>query len=396
MAEEFLHEVADEIGPETIVHIYDPDTGMKGVLVIDSTALGPAGGGTRMLSDITTKEICGLARAMTHKFAFLDLPRGGSKAGIWGDPEMPRPQKEKILKAFGKALRPYLLTRQYGAGADMGVDFSDVETIYEGCGIPSGRGGLLMKEKDGEILANLVTGYGVIVAARVACEFAGVEFKGAKMAIEGLGKVGRGAARYAAEAGAKIVAVSTIQGAIYNDKGLDVNRLLEICKKCGDRVVAEYEEAEHIPREALFLLPVDVLVPGARPWVINKDNAERIQARVISSGANIPITPEANETLFKQGVWSVPDFIANSGGVVASMVDFGGGTVEQVFKAIDELVGANTREVLVGARREGINPFSLAVRRNKEKVVRARTEKKTITYEEFIKLVRERVKLIKL
>ena len=350
MSEELLLKLADEIGPEAIVHVYDPATGMKGVLVIDSTALGPAGGGTRMLPDITTEEVFGLARGMTHKHAALGLARGGSKQGIWGDPNMPPSQKDKILRAFGRALSPYIATYQVIPGPDMGVSISDVDTIFEGAGISCPRTGLFKKEKDGEKVGDLVTGFGAIVAAQAACEFAGIDFNGAKVAIEGFGKVGGGAALTAAKAGAKVVAISTTQGAIYNDKGLDVNRLLEI-KKSGGRVVAEYEGAKHLAKEELFSLPVDVLVPGARPYVLNKDNVGRVQAKIISCGANIAITPEAEDILFQRGIWSIPDFIANSGGVLTTMFDLLGGTVEQAFEAITRNLRSNTLEVLAEARK---------------------------------------------
>ena len=106
MSEKFLLEVADEIGPEAMVYIYDPETGMKGLLVVDQMVTGTAGGGTRMLPDVTAEEVYGLARAMTNKFAILDFPRGGCKAGIFGDPAMPKDKKKAVMVAFGRALKP--------------------------------------------------------------------------------------------------------------------------------------------------------------------------------------------------------------------------------------------------------------------------------------------------
>jgi len=115
-----LVEIADEIGPAVILHVYDPDVGMKGVVVIDTTVHGRASGGTRMLPDITTEEMAGLARAMTHKYATLDIPADGTKAGIWANPTISGRQREDILRAFGKAVRP-LLTSGLFLGTDMGT-----------------------------------------------------------------------------------------------------------------------------------------------------------------------------------------------------------------------------------------------------------------------------------
>jgi len=228
--------IGDDLGPEKIVHVYDPVVGMRGAVVVDTTSFGRAAGGTRMLADLTMEEIFWLARAMTHKFAILDMPIGGTKAGIWSDPSIRGAPREAILRAFGKAVKS-LITAGLGLGTDMGTDAGDLAAIYEGAGFPSRGSSLAEQEKDGEPLENHATGYGVVVAAKSACEFAGVELKGATVAIEGFGKVGGGVARYMTEAGARVAAVSTINGMVYNKEGLDIKKLLGARKKSGDRVV---------------------------------------------------------------------------------------------------------------------------------------------------------------
>ena len=386
-------EIADELGPEKIVHVYDPLTGMKGVVVVDTTLIGGAGGGTRMLPDITTEEIFWLARAMTHKFAILDIPIGGAKSGIWADPSIRGTPRDAILRAFGNAIRP-LLTAGVVVAADIGTDAKDVATIYEGADVPSRFTGLSLQEKDGEPLEDHATGYGVVVAAKAACEFAGMELKGATVAIEGFGKVGGGVARYMGEAGAKVVAISTIYGTTYNEDGLDIDKLLGDRKKSGDRAVERYEDAQHTDREAVYFLPVDILIPGARPHVIDENNASRIQAKVISSIANVPITDEGEEILFKQGIYSVPDFISNSGGVVLGVVDILRGTADDVFRVLKELLGPLTHEILADADKVGVSPRSVAVRRTKDKMLRARTKKESaLSMEESLKIAKQRLKI---
>ncbi len=386
-------EITDELGPEKIVHVYDPITGMKGVIVVDTTSLGGAAGGTRMLPDITSEEIFWLARAMTHKFAILDMPIGGAKAGLWADPSIHGAQREAIMKAFGSAVKG-LIAEAITLGPDMGTDAKDVATIYEGAGIPSRYSGLSLQDKDGEPLEDHATGYGVVVSAKAACEFAGVELKGATVAIEGFGKVGGGVARYMNEAGAKVVAISTIHGTVYNKGGLDIKKLLIARRKSGDKAVQEYKDAQHIDKGAIYFLPVDILVPGARPYVLDKGNANQVQAKIISSIANIPITDEAEELLFKRGIYSVPDFISNAGGVVLGVVDVLGGTADDVFKALRGLLGPLTQDILGEARKAGVNPRSLAVMRTREKVLKTRTGKEAIPpFEELFKIARQRLKI---
>ncbi len=386
-------ELTDELGPEKIVHVYDPVTGTKGIVVVDTTSLGGAAGGIRMLPDITSEEIFWLARVMTYKFATLDMPIGGAKAGIWADPGISGASREAMLKAFGCAVST-LIAQGVTLGADMGTDAKDVAAIYEGAGIPSRYSGLAQQEKDGEPLEDHATGYGVVVAAKAACEFAGIELKGATVAIEGFGKVGGGVARYMAEAGAKVLAISNIYGTTYNKEGLDISTLLAARKKSGDKAVQEYKDAEHIDRRAIYFLPVDILVPGARPYVIDKSNANDVQAKIISSIANIPITDEAEEILFQRGVFSVPDFISNAGGAVLGIVDVLGGNAEDVFKALRELLIPLTHDILSEARKEKINPRSLAVRKAKEKVLKIRAGKEAVpSFDELLKIARQRLKI---
>ncbi|MDD5398835.1 MAG: Glu/Leu/Phe/Val dehydrogenase dimerization domain-containing protein, partial [Dehalococcoidia bacterium] len=117
----------DQLGPEKVLHVYDPSTELRGVVVVDTVSIGGAAGGTRMLPDITTEEIFLLARAMTHKFAILDFPIGGAKAGIWAEPGIRGPQRRELMLSFGKAVKT-LLGTGVTLAADMGTDNDDVAT----------------------------------------------------------------------------------------------------------------------------------------------------------------------------------------------------------------------------------------------------------------------------
>jgi glutamate dehydrogenase (NAD(P)+) len=383
----------DDIGPELIIHWYDPEVKVKGVMVVDSLALGMATGGTRMAPDITTKEIFWLARTMTIKKATMGVPVGGAKAGIWGDPAVKGQEREAIFRAFGRALKPLFKMNIVRYGEDMGVKATDVEFIGHEAGYPPPpRSEFLTELRDGEPLENHFTGYGVVVSAEIACEFAGKEMKGAKVAIEGFGKVGGGAARYFANKGANIVAISNIMGGIYNDDGLDMEELFKLRKGFGEECLMKYTDADRIDKQELLFLPVDIISPGGRPFVISEENVDNVKAKVIASGANIPITDSALESLFHNEVVVPPDFIANSGGSTAGLSRRAGLTPDQTFVAIEKVIGSNTREILESSKKENINPTRLARSRALDKVRKAKAGKVELTpHEVALKKFREMV-----
>jgi glutamate dehydrogenase/leucine dehydrogenase len=385
-------DLTDELGPEKVVHVYDPATGMKGVVVIDNMPMGLAGGGVRMMPDITSTEIFGLARAMTYKFAALDVPFGGAKSGIWADPGMRGTQREAICEAFGRAIKP-LLDAGLAIGPDIGTDGRDVELFYRGAHHPHNRTGLGAVEVDGEPLENLATGYGVVVSAEAACEVAGLPVAGTSAAVEGFGKAGSSTARYLAEAGFELHAVSTIKGALYHPQGLEVAKLLALRKRYGDDLVAHYEGAQRLASAAIYSLPVDILVPGARPYVIDETNAAQIQAKIICSIANIPVTEQAERILLQRGILPVPDFISNAGGVVVVLTDWLGGSPDDVFVTLRNLLRPLTRQILTDAHHRGLSPMQLAVDRATQKVLAAGNSGQALTFEEMKAQVGERFKL---
>ncbi|MFH2132046.1 MAG: Glu/Leu/Phe/Val dehydrogenase dimerization domain-containing protein [bacterium] len=384
--------MTDTLGPESIFHVYDAKTGLKAVVVVDTTLNHIAGGGTRMMPDITTAEIFGLARAMTHKFAIFDFPIGGAKAGIWADPGLKGEERQALLRAFGKAVKP-LLSAGVTLAADIGTDGEDVATLYAGADLPSGSTGLALTEIDGEPLENHATGYGVVEAARAACEMAELDMGTATAAIEGFGKVGTGVARYLKENGTTVVAISTLNGCLYRADGLDVEKLLSLKKTVGDDLVNQYPGAEVLKSQAIYGLPVDILIPGARPYVIDRQNVQQVKARVISSIANIPITDEAEEILFRKNVVTVPDFISNAGGITVALVDILGGNVENVFDALRKLLGPLTREILVESRDQKINPRKLAIQKTTARVLAARDATDDPPFDEILNRVKTRLDL---
>jgi glutamate dehydrogenase (NAD(P)+) len=350
----------DELGPEIVLMVYDPDTGMRGATVVDSSALGPPGGGTRMSPDLTLAEIAELARAMTYKWGVFGIPRGGSKSGIWADPGMPDDAKQRTLRAFGRQLRDHMVSRDAVVGPDMGITVDEVAHIYAGAGLTSPRSGLFTQPYAGDPAGFSMTGYGAIVAARAAAAQLGRSLEGASVAIQGFGQVGAGCARFAHRQGARVVAVSTVAGAIHDPRGLDVERLLALRRAHRDDCVRVYPGADWIDPAALVTLDVDVLVPAATPHAIHAGNVEQIAARMVVSAGNSTVAEGCLDRLHQRGVLVVPDIVASGGGLIGSMVDVLRGTVDQAFRAMEHMIAPLVVRLLEASRATGAEPTRLA------------------------------------
>ena len=354
---------ADDLGPLKVVHIYRPSLGLKAVVAVDNVACGPAIGGVRMASDVSTEEAFRLARAMTLKNAAAGLAHGGGKSVIYGDPKMPLGEKERLIRAFASAIAD--LT-EYIPGPDMGTDELAMgwvqDEIGRSVGLPREIGGIPLDEIG-------ATGFGLAAAVDVASREIGLDLKGARVVVQGFGSVGRHAARYLAENGAVLVAASDSQGAIIDAAGLDVAALGEL--KAEGRPLKEHGRGRSANTDAVIDVPCDIWIPAARPDVITATNVARLKTRLVAQGANIPCTVEAEQALAARGVLALPDFIANAGGVICAAVEYHGGTQAQAFAAIDEKIRANVQSVLSEAKRTKALPRTAAVALAKQRVERA-------------------------
>jgi glutamate dehydrogenase (NAD(P)+) len=285
-----------------VVELRDVGSGLEAFVVIDHDLFPVSAGGTRMLPDVDVREVARLARAMTWKFAACRLPYAGAKAGLrfaGGD-------RDALLAAYMRALEPYRDT--FLTGPDMGTFPAD---FLDGSEDPVP---LWAQSHEGLGMDDLATGHGVKAAAEAALTHLGRTLEGATVAVEGFGKVGAGTARACARAGARVLGVSTVNGLLADPDGLDVEELLALRNRHGDRFV-EHGPRSVLPLRALFELDCDVVVPGARPDSITPHVARRIRCAVVAPGANIPYGPRAVEVLHRRGILAIPDFVANSGGV---------------------------------------------------------------------------------
>ena len=324
----------DDSRPESIVRILASDNGRTwGYVAVDNTVRGPSLGGVRLVPDATLEEVCILARAMTFKNAAANLPLGGGKSILTGDPAFYAAHpalKKKLMRAFAEALWP---VRDYIPGPDMGTDEQDMQTLYDAFtelngGPHHGRGGIGRPAEEGGLPIDDwgLTAHGLFCAAVAAEEYErDFRIEGSRVIVQGFGNVGSHAARKLHTAGAKIVGASDIHAALYHSEGLNMDALLAVRKEAAG--LAGYSgptESRFGPEklDELLTIPCDVIVPAARPGVIGSRNAERIRTKIILQGANSPVDEAAEVYLEKEkGIACLTDFIVNAGGVIGCSVE---------------------------------------------------------------------------
>ena len=288
--------------------------------------LGPAKGGIRYHPGVTLDEVTALAAWMTWKCAVAGIPFGGGKGGIVCDP----------AKLSARELEA--LTRRYVAeiidllGPDKDVPAPDVNTneqimawvmdtysMHVGTTMTSVVTGKPV-EMGGSLGRREATGRGVMIVTREAVRDLDIDIIGATVAVQGFGNVGSVTANLLQRIGAKIVAVTDVQGGVHNPSGLDIPTLLEWAAQ--HKTVAGFPQADALPKEKIFEVEADILIPAALENQITAENAGAIKAKLVVEGANGPTTPEAHRLLHERGIIVVPDILANVGGVTASYFEW--------------------------------------------------------------------------
>jgi glutamate dehydrogenase (NAD(P)+) len=367
-------EGTDEWGPEKVLQVYDPDSGMKGVLVIDNTSTGPGKGGIRFAEGTTPLEVFKLARTMTWKCAAAGLPFGGAKGGIFADPN--KVDRVAWVKSFAKMIRPYCPS-QYIAATDIGTTELDMAIFaheigdMRACtGKPSELGGIPHELG--------TTGYGVTTALETALEVL-VELNAislhkneTRVSVQGFGNVGSFTSRFLDSSGIKVVAISDVSGLIYDKDGLNIPRLMIDMK--GKSMLSNLNGYNIQDKDEIFEIDSDIFIPAAMGNVIVDETASKLLdhgVKIVVEAANLPTSLGADEYLNSNGVWIIPDFLANAGGVIGSFVEYQGRTEKEAFELIRYKITKNIKSILTQAIMNEENPRILATEMSKQIVYRA-------------------------
>ncbi|MFO7836218.1 MAG: Glu/Leu/Phe/Val dehydrogenase [Candidatus Thorarchaeota archaeon] len=368
----------DKWGPEEVIQVYEPETQMQGFLVIDNTARGPGKGGIRISESVTPLEVFKLARAMTWKCALADLPFGGAKSGIRVNPY--NSDKCKLIRAFAQKIAP-LVPAKYIAAPDMNVGEEEIAAFVETVGdLQSATG----KPRDmGGIPHELgTTGFGVGVALEKGLDMLhenlslSSDLAENRVVIQGFGNVGLGVAEYLSKRNAKIVALNDYWGTTYAPDGIDFEKVKKHAYATSESAsVKNYADGTELPRDHIFSIDCDIFVPCAVGNVINAKTAPELKARYIVEGANNATNPKTGEALYRRGVTIIPDFLANSGGVIGSYVEYKGGDSAEAFSMIESKIRANTEVVLSESVDRGLPPRHVAMEVAQRRVLEAMEER---------------------
>jgi glutamate dehydrogenase (NAD(P)+) len=297
----------------------------RGYRIQHNGARGPYKGGIRYHESADLDEVRALAALMTWKNALIDVPFGGAKGGVQCEPGvLTRGELERLTRRFTSMISYVIGVHRDIPAPDMGTNAQTMAWMMDAYGQRYGYEPAIVTGKPVELGGSPgreeATGRGVVIAAREAAKRLGLEWKNARVVVQGFGNVGYWTAALASESGARIVAISDVGGGTYRAGGFDVAALVRHQKEAMS--VTTYPGGDEVSNDALLEIDCDVLIPAAIEGVINTSNADRLSTRLVVEAANGPTTPAADRILTDRGVPVLPDILANSGGVTVSYFEW--------------------------------------------------------------------------
>lgn len=339
-------ELAREMGHEELILVQDPAAELRAVIAIHDTTLGPAVGGTRMRPYPTLDEAAvdalRLSRAMTYKAALADMPRGGGKAVIVGDPG--RGKTRALLAAYARAVER--LGGRFQTGADMGIDGRDVAVMARHTRHASHT------PADAKVDTAELAALGVFASIRAAAAEGGRSLDGLHVAIQGLGQVGYRLARMLRGAGTRLTAADVDPGSV-------------------ERASAELG-ASPAAADAIYDVEADVFSPNAAGGVINDATLPRLRCRAVVGAANEQLAePRHGDALHARGILYGPDYVVNAGGLLSLLYELGEADEDAVKRRVEQ-IGERLSALWARARSEGAPPHRVADRLAEERLAEAR------------------------
>ena len=300
----------------------------EGYRVQHSTVRGPGKGGIRFSPNVCLDEVKALATWMTWKNSLLNLPLGGAKGGVCVDPrKLSLAELERLTRRYTAEIINVIGPDIDIPAPDVGTDkrimawIMDVYSMQKGRSVPGVVTGKPI-EIGGSVGRESATGMGLYYVLDALYKKMNLGLKGSSIVVQGFGNVGGTIAKILYEKGAKIIAISDISGGLYDNEGLNINKLSGWVDQ--NHLLKDYREENYkfIPNDKLLNIDCDVLIPAAIENQITLDNADNINCGIILEGANGPTTPEADKILKERGIIVVPDILANAGGVCVSYFEY--------------------------------------------------------------------------
>jgi glutamate dehydrogenase (NAD(P)+) len=329
-------------------------TAFEGYRVTHNIARGPSKGGIRYHPDVTLDEVKALAMWMTWKCALMNIPFGGAKGGVVCNPKkLSRGELERMTRRYTTEIINEIGPEKDIPAPDVGTDPTVMAWIFDTYSMNKGHSVLgVVTGKPLNVGGSLgrleATARGALYCIQEAARKRELRLDSLRVAVQGFGNVGSYLARFLAEEGATIVAVSDSTTGLYNANGIDVSAALAHKQETGS--LSGLRAADEITNDELLLVDCDVLAPCALEQVITLDNADKVKAAIICEGANGPITPTADEILEDKGVLVLPDILANAGGVVVSYFEWVQGLQEYFWKEPE--VNSKLRDITTRAFNE--------------------------------------------
>jgi glutamate dehydrogenase (NAD(P)+) len=344
--------------------------------------MGPTKGGTRYDIDVDLGEVTALAMWMTWKCAIIGLPFGGAKGGVRIDPsDLSRTELQRITRRYTSEIIEMIGPQKDIPGPDLGTDqqvmawMMDTYSQQTGHAVPG-----VVTGKPVEIGGSLgrieSTGRGVVTCTLEACRHLGIAFEGARIAVQGYGQVGATAVSIARELGAKIVAVSDVKSGVYAPNGLDVGAVEAWVRE--HRYLEGFPGGDAVTNAELLEVPCEVLIPAAIQNQITGANAGALRCKLLVEGANGPTNLEADDILRERGIFTVPDVVANAGGVTVSYFEWVQDaqqffwTEEEVNQKLVQILQRSFRDVLAVAETRKVDMRTAALMRGLHRVTEAK------------------------
>ena len=352
----------------------------SGYRVQHNGARGPYKGGVRYHPLADQEEVRALASLMTWKTALVGLPFGGAKGGVQCDPgKLSKAELNRLTRRYTLNIEHLLGPNRDIPAPDLGTNAQTMAWMMDAYGQLHGHTPASVTGKPVELWGSLgreaATGRGVAQILEQVVKDLGLDLDGLRVVIQGFGNVGSWTARIIHQTGARIVAISDVQGGIYNSLGLDIPALVEHVEQGGK--AGGFKGGEALSNSELLELECDVLIPAAVDNVINVENAPRLKTRVILEAANHPTTYEGDQIVNDRGILLLPDILVNAGGVTVSYFEWTQNLQEfhweedRVNEELAKIMVRAYREVHEKSTRRGINHRQAAFQLGVERVARA-------------------------